>query len=177
MSTELTGYSAFFWPVKSALNALKIMLRKAQNAPNAASLPSARLYEDMQPLTFQIHVVCDTIDKMVFRTTGSARLKWTDDMSTFEDMQNRIAAAEARLDSASQHTVNKTANETIALPGDEGDNTVDVPIHLLMSAFTLPTLFFHVVTAYGILRKEGVPLGKSDYIGPFQDKLDEGAQK
>lgn len=171
MSTELTGYSAFFSPVKSALDALKIMLKKAEEAPNASSLPSARLYEDMQPLTFQVFVICDTIDKMVFRTTGSARSEWPDDLSTFEGMQNRIAGAEARLASASEDTVNKTTNETIALPADEGDNTVDVPIHLLMTGFSLPTVFFHVVTAYGILRKEGVPLGKEDYIGPFQHKL------
>ncbi len=169
-SSQFAPYNAFYGPVKCGLESLSAILKKGQESPNAASLPSARLIDDMQPLTFQVFAVCNSVDRLVSRTMGAERTRFEDNMKTFEDMQARIADAQALLASASEDVVNGKANDTVALPTEEGAME-DFPIHLFVSTFCLPNLSFHVSIAYAILRKEGVKLGKDDYLSPFQREL------
>lgn len=171
--SPFSAYTAIYGPAKCALAALSAILKKGEQASNAASLPSARLAEDMHPLTFQVYAVSHAVDRLVTRTTKAAPREalFADSMKTFEDMQRAIADALALLASASEDVVNANADGTVPLPTEEGGPMENYPIHMVMSNYALPNLYFHVSIAYAILRKEGVELGKSDYITPFNEML------
>ena len=75
-------------------------------------------------------------------------------------MYKRIDLADEGLDKADKELINNRVDQTIPLPDGNG-GTAQLPGDGQIFGFTLHTIFFHVSTAYGILRKEGVPLGKS----------------
>lgn len=161
-----TVYDAAIPGVKDALNSLSAILKKGEAAPNASSLPGAKLVEDMLPLSFQIHMVTDTASKLVARSTGVEPTKFENNLSSFDDFNARIAAVQDILAKADRDTINAKANDTVPLGMGPGKN-LELASVSYIGAYALPNIFFHTVTAYNILRKEGVPVGKMDYLGPF----------
>lgn len=165
-----TPYDSSVLVAKDALKTLRHILQVAEKQPNASELPKARLYEDMQPLTYQIEVVSIAIAKVVGRLSGTEPVPFKFfELETFADMYKRIDQSEEVLDKADKELINSRVDQTIPLPDGNG-GTAHLAGDGQIFGFTLPTIFFHVSTAYGILRKEGVPLGKSDYIDGFSHR-------
>lgn len=159
-------YDATIPVAKSALKSLYNVLKKGEAAPNGAALLGAKIHENMLPLTFQVYMVTDTSSKCASRLQGVEPHAWEGKIETYADCFSRIAKAEEILAAADKELINKRQNETVPL-GLGSRGTFDIPGVVYTNGHFLPTLFFHLTTAYDILRKEGIPLGKDDYIEPF----------
>ncbi|KAK7418047.1 hypothetical protein QQX98_004186 [Neonectria punicea] len=170
-------YGASFVVAKDALTTLDALLKKGENSPNAPDLPSARIYEDMKPLTFQVYTACNVVRKMVAHTLDTdLSAAWGDeDLVTFDDMHTRIAHAQELLASADEKTANERSTGTISLSTNVY-GTVELSTHVWITSHILPYMFFFVVTAYGILRKEGVSIAMRDYLEPFNATLKENGE-
>ncbi|EFY91986.1 hypothetical protein J3459_007935 [Metarhizium acridum] len=164
-----TLYDGSITTAQDILISLKAILKKAETAPNAASLPDARIHEDMLPLSFQVHVVSDIAQKTAARTTGAEPQKLENDLKTFDDFYKRIDQVQELLTKIDKEVVNKRVGELVPIGLGPGKN-VELPGHAYVTGYAIPNMFFHLVTAYDILRKEGVPLGKMDYLNAFIGK-------
>ncbi|KAG5949088.1 hypothetical protein E4U60_007690 [Claviceps pazoutovae] len=162
-------YDASISLTQEAVESLKSILKKGAEAPNAASLPEARIFEDMLPLSFQVHFTTDLAQKLVARASGTEPLTFENNLKTFDEFFDRIDKTLEVLAKADKDVVNKRVDEIVTFglgPAREGK----LPIRHYLSGFILPNLFFHITTAYNIMRKEGVPLGKLVYLAPFLNK-------
>jgi len=124
---------------------------------------SARLFPDMLPLTAQIRIACDHAKNAAANLSGREAPKHEDNETTFEELRARIAKCLAFLDSVSAQDFARTTPETIVKllrPPGKGLRADD---YLLSRQ--VPNFFFHVTTAYALLRSGGVEIGKSDYLG------------
>jgi uncharacterized protein len=128
-----------------------------------AALLSARLFPDMFPLNGQVRSACDTAKRAVARLTAAEPPVFENDGLSFEDLQARIQDATAyiaRHDSAAfvgaaERIIEmKMGSAAISLTGLE-----------YLTRFSLPNFYFHLTTAYDILRHNGVALGKRDFLG------------
>lgn len=165
-----TPYDTSVLVCKDALKSLRHILQVAEKQPNSATFPKARLHEDMQPLTFQVEAASVTIAKVVARLSGTEPVSFRFlELETFADMFKRIDQVDELLNHADKDLINSRIDQTIPLPTESG-GTAQLAGDGQIFGFSLPNLFFHVSTAYGILRKEGVPLGKSDYIDSFSHR-------
>lgn len=138
-------------------------LLKADPAIAPETLVNARLYPNMAPLVFQIRVATDTAKGAAARLSGRAVPSWPDDETTFADIHERIGKAIDYLSSFSPADFDGAAAKTIELK--LGGETVVFSGTDYIAHFVLPNFYFHVVTAYNILRHNGVAIGKRDYLG------------
>lgn len=156
--------------ITRALGSLARLLEKAEshalaNDIEPASLVGARLAADMLTLAGQVQRASDTSKGAIARLAGLPAPSMVDNEVTFADLQSRIARTIAFVESAGAERLDHSADRVIDLnlrgiPGPmRGDD------YLLQ--FVLPNLYFHVSTAYAILRHFGVALGKMDYLGRF----------
>ncbi|KND86825.1 hypothetical protein TOPH_08561 [Tolypocladium ophioglossoides CBS 100239] len=159
-------YDASIALAHNAVRSLSAILKKGEAAPNAASLPEASIHPDMKPLSFQVHLVTDVAQKLQARLMGTEPATLENNLKTFADFHARIAQVEELLAKADRDTINKRAAENVPLALGP-DKTVQIPGMAYASGFGVPNVFFHLTTAYDILRKEGVPLGKMDYLLSF----------
>ncbi|MET3131020.1 hypothetical protein AAKU55_001278 [Oxalobacteraceae bacterium GrIS 1.11] len=126
-------------------------------------LLGARLAPDMLPLTAQVQRASDASKFTVERLSGVAAPRFEDNETSFAQLQERIANTIAYLNSVDAAQLEQAEEKTVTLnygafqPSFSGDD------YLL--TFALPNFFFHLSTAYAILRNQGVPLGKLDYLG------------
>jgi hypothetical protein len=153
------------------LTALSGVLAKAEAQADArkiepAALLQARLFPDMFPLTRQVQIACD------FATSVSARLAGADVPAyeigdkTFADLQQRIAATLAFIDGLDAARFEGSEGREILLrPGTPKERAIGGQAYLL--SYGLPQFFFHVTTAYDLLRHNGVEIGKKDYMGAY----------
>ena len=128
-----------------------------------ATYASARLAPDMHPLTSQIQLASDSAKGAGARLSGVVAPSFADTETTFPEMQERIAKTITFLGSVDRAEVDASADRTVELK-TRGGTTVFKGADYL-EKFALPNFMFHVATAYGILRAQGVPLGKQDYLG------------
>lgn len=160
-------YDISFVPARQALSALSAIVRKGEEHANAATFLNTSLYEDMKPLDFQIISVVSLVEKLVARLTGGPLPEAGPlTLASFADANALIEKAFKLLDGADKATVNNNAETTAEIGMGPG---VNIPMRLdnYATAFVMPNVYFHVMTTYTILRKEGVPLGKRDYLGSF----------
>ena len=130
-----------------------------------AVLVQARLAPDMFPLVKQVQIAADFAKGGVARLTGAEPPKWEDTESSFAELKARIgrtrefveAHTPERFVGALERQVEiKLGGQPVALSGLNYLNRV-----------VLPNFYFHLVTAYDILRHNGVDIGKRDYLGPL----------
>ncbi|OPB36508.1 hypothetical protein A0O28_0055870 [Trichoderma guizhouense] len=159
-------YDASIPLAKSALKSLTNILKLGEASPNAATLLAARIHPDMLPLVFQVKMVTDTSTKIVARLTGAEPHAWEGEVETFTDCYARIAKAEEILATADKDVINKRQDELVTL-GMGSAGTFEMPGSHYLNGYALPNVFFHLSTAYNIMRKEGVPLGKQAYLESF----------
>jgi hypothetical protein len=152
------------------LRVLSTLLEKASShaktaGMDPADLINARLAPDMLTLAGQIQRTSDTAKLAIERLTGVQSPRMEDKESSFAELQERIAKTIAYLESVDASKLDGSEAQTITLSFGEFEQSFLGEAYLL--TFTLPNFFFHVTTAYDILRNKGVPIGKLDYLGPY----------
>jgi hypothetical protein len=147
--------------------ALIALLKKASTHADAASFPSARLTEDMRPLSFQVATASNLAKKVVREVYGIDAGAWEDKEETLDDLIARCEKTISFLQSVKPESIGDKTAET-KVTAQLGPNEVaGVSVQNLVLGHTVPNFYFHVTTAYAILRMKGVPLGKLDYLTPF----------
>jgi len=150
------------------LNNLSAVLEKAQAHADAKKidpmvLTAARLYPDMLPLMSQVRIACDNAKGAVARLAGVDIPKHEDTEQTLAELKARIAKTVAFVQSIQPAQIDGSENREIMLK--LGGNEVKFDGMQYLLGFALPNFYFHVVTAYDILRHNGIEIGKRDYIG------------
>ncbi|WP_313512544.1 DUF1993 family protein [Pseudomonas sp.] len=128
-----------------------------------AVLISARLAVDMLPLSKQIQIASDAAKGAGARLTGSEVPSFADTETTFPELQARIARTVAFLQGLDAAQFDGCETREIVLKLAAGEVALKGDAYLLH--FVLPNFYFHVTTAYAILRHNGLDLGKTDYLG------------
>jgi uncharacterized protein len=124
---------------------------------------SARLFEDMHPLTAQVQRASDAAKFAAGRLGGVEAPAMPDTEASFAALQDRIARTVAFLDSVPAEAINGKESASIEVKTPSRSFHFTGRDYLL--GFALPNFYFHVTTAYAILRHNGVPIGKMDYLG------------
>lgn len=151
------------------LRQLSHLVDKAQahataGAIDSAALVGARLAEDMFPFSAQVQRASDTAKGTGFRLSDVAAPSLPDTEQTFDELRARIATTVTYLQSLTPGQVD--GNEAKAIRLTFGKLKADFTGTQYLVQFGLPNFYFHVTTAYAILRNQGVQVGKLDYIGP-----------
>lgn len=152
------------------LNNLAAILDRAQayaeaKKIDAATLPSSRLYPDMLPLTSQVRIACDTAKRAAAMLAGVENPAYEDNETTIPELKARIERTVAFLNTIKAAQIDGTEGRDLVVKVGGKDTPFKGMQFLLARA--IPNFYFHVTTAYDILRHNGVPLGKADYIGAF----------
>ncbi|RQP23795.1 DUF1993 domain-containing protein [Piscinibacter terrae] len=129
-------------------------------------LLGARLAPDMLPFTKQIQIASDAAKFGVARLAGIEAPKFEDNEATLDELRERIRKTIAFVESVPADKINGSEDHDITVPRRDGPIVVKGEPYL--KNFVLPNFFFHVTTAYALLRHNGVDLGKSDYLGPLK---------
>jgi hypothetical protein len=166
MATEL--YELTVPPFTRGLRALSAFLEKARvhaeaNGIDPESYLSLRIIDDMNPLSKQVQTACDSPKLCLARLSGVAAPVNDDSETTLAELQTRIADTLAYLASVPREAVDgqEAKDITLNFPGGEM-KFLGQPY---VTGFALPNFYFHLTTAYALLRGAGVPLGKRDYMG------------
>lgn len=146
----------------NALRNMSLWLDKAGDLPEA-TLIEARLAPGMKPLPAQYQMASDSAKNAVARLTGRDAPAMADDEATFAQLKDRCARTVAYVESvdADAYQGADTREVIMKFPNGMGYRS-DGAAYL--TGFALPNFFFHVTTAYAILRAQGVPLGKPDFL-------------
>jgi uncharacterized protein len=137
----------------------------AQNKKiDAAALLQARLFPDMFSTLRQVQVACDFAKSVSARLAGVDVPSFEDNEASFADLQARIAKTVAFMGGLSQaQFVGSATREIVTQAGTPKEKRFTGQSYLL--TYGLPHFFFHVTTAYAVLRSNGVEVGKKDYLG------------
>lgn len=135
----------------------------AEKGMDPKELLEARLYEDMAPLVSQIQRVSDSAKGTAVRLGGIENVVMADEEKTFADLRARIAKTIAFLETVPRDAID--GKEDIAVTLKTPSRSFDFAGLSFVQNFVLPNFYFHMTTAYGLLRMKGVPLGKMDYLG------------
>jgi len=164
-------YAASVPVFRQLLDSLAAVLEKAEAhalerriEPDA--LLQARLFPDMFPLARQIQIATDFAKGAGARLAGIEAPRYEDGERTFTELQQRITRTAGFLDSLQQADVEAGATRAITHGSGERARHFDNGATYL-THFALPQFCFHVTTAYAILRHNGVPIGKRDFIGNY----------
>ena len=150
---------------------LRVILEKATAHALAKKIDdavfvNARLYPDMLPLSGQVQIAWDMARGTMARLTGTEPASWDDDEKTLADLIARVDKTVDYLKSfkSSQIDGTESAQVTRKIRGQERTFTG----FNYLQQFALPNFYFHTVTAYDILRHNGVEIGKLDFIGSYE---------
>lgn len=128
-----------------------------------ADLLEARLFEDMAPLIAQIQRASDTARFTAGRVGQQEIAPIADTEASFDDLQTRIAATIAALKAVPTTCMDGRDDAEVILKTPKQDVSFTGKSYVLN--FAVPNFFFHITTAYDILRYKGVPVGKLDFLG------------
>jgi hypothetical protein len=127
-----------------------------------------RLAPDQFAFARQVQTACDTAKLVAARLTGKDAPAHPDTETSLADLRARVASVVAYLDGMSAADFAGAAERVITQPRWEGKVMSGADYFL---EHGLPNFFFHLTHAYAILRHNGVPLGKRDYLGPLSQRL------
>ena len=156
---------------KTTLTNLDHCLAKAQANATARKfdpnvLVGVRLAPDMLPFAAQLRIACDAAKLAVARIGGLEAPKFEDNETTFDELRQRIAKTQAWLATVPSDALDGREDVDITFPVAR-DKTRTMKGEAYLKHWALPNFFFHVTTAYALLRHNGVDLGKADYrAGP-----------
>jgi hypothetical protein len=128
-----------------------------------ADLLHAQLASDMNSLTVQVHWAAEGAKLAIARLVGVAPRVSANDATSFADLQRRIDTTIAYLSALAPLTLEPGLERVIEIEHRGGSRTFTGGQFLL--EFAIPNFFFHVTTAYAILRHHGVELTKADFLG------------
>ena len=124
---------------------------------------AARLAPDMLPFTKQIQIACDAAKFGVARLDGFEAPKCEDSEASFADLRERIRKTVAFVESVPASAIDGTEDKDITVPRRDGNIVLKGEFYL--KHYVQPNFYFHVTTAYALLRHNGVELGKGDFLG------------
>ncbi|WP_395652197.1 DUF1993 family protein [Brevundimonas sp.] len=146
------------------LKALSALLDKAlAQGFDEAALMEARLAPDMNPFPAQIRTAAFSARGCVARLTGQDWPKTEDNEATFAELQATIALSIAFIESVPREAFADAEDRDVVLKFPGGQ--FDFKGANYLTGFALPNFYFHVTTAYALLRVAGVEIGKRDYMG------------
>jgi hypothetical protein len=151
-----------------SLRALDRVLQKAEAHCEARRIdPSVlvndRIAPDMLPFRRQVGMTCDHAKFAAARLAGQDSPRFDDTEQSFAELHERIAKTLAFIESVPESAFEGAEGKTIALKAGPREYSFPAPVYL--ASFAVPNFFFHMTTAYNILRHNGVELGKADFLG------------
>ena len=160
-------YALIVPPMDRTLGSLSKILTIAEAHCTAKNIkPEAllnfRMFPDMLPLSRQVQIATDMSKGGAARLAGVEVPKWDDNETTLDDLQARInkalaylaAFTPAQFEAAASRAIEvKTPSRSYQFNGQD-----------FLSKWSLPNFYFHLTTAYNLLRHNGVPLGKMDFL-------------
>ena len=166
----ISMYNASVSVFKQHLSALNAILIKAEQAVSDERKPEtllqARLFPDMFDFTRQVQIAADFAKGVTARLAGRDVPVYEDNETTFGELQARIAKTLQFISSITPEEINGSEDrEIITQPGTPKEKKFTGESYLLH--YGLPQFFFHITTAYAILRNNGIEIGKRDYMGTF----------
>jgi hypothetical protein len=173
---ETNLYTVTIPPMIKSLTALSGLLDKLE--AHAASkqldwhppkmqetaLLSSHIIADQFPFIRQVQVACDNAKGCAARLAGIENPKFEDNEKTAAELKERVAKTIAFLNTVKPEQIIGKEQVTVSLPFWEGKSLNGFEY---VTEYLIPNFYFHVTTAYSILRKNGVAIGKSDYLGPL----------
>jgi uncharacterized protein len=166
-----TLYQASVPVFQQMLTALSDVMNKAEahaieKKIDPSVLLQSRLYPDMFPLTRQVQIAADFAKSVPSRLAGIDVAAYDDNEQTFAELQTRIRHTLSILASITAPQVNgQESLEIVLRPNTPKEKKLSGEAYLL--SYGLPQFFFHVTTAYAILRHNGVEVGKRDFMGAY----------
>ncbi len=150
------------------LNSLAQLLKKGEIFADSKNIDhqvllTSRLAADMFPLIRQVQIATDLSRRCVARLVDDELIAIEDNETSFDELYQRIDATIAYLESVSSSKIDGTENKSLTVK--RKDRTLDFSGDTFVLKFSIPNVFFHVSTAYAILRSTGVNLEKIDFIG------------
>lgn len=151
------------------LNNLSAILAKGAADAEARKIdPSvfinARLAPDMLPLARQVQITSDTVKAAAARLSGTEAPSFPDEEKTFAELEARIRKTIAYIEGFKPAQIDGCEAKEIVVKSRSGKEKHFKGLDYLTD-YALPNLFFHITTAYAILRHNGVGIGKADYLG------------
>ena len=129
-------------------------------------LAQSRLYPDMHPLTRQVQIACDTAKGAAARLANVDVPKHDDTETTLDELKQRIAKTLDFLKTVTAAQVNSADSRTIEIKFPNGAWKFTAVAYI--TDFVLPNFYFHVSMVYALMRKSGVEIGKTDFLGAIQ---------
>ena len=161
-SMSYSIYDAAIPPLVHMLGSLSSILEKGQ-AHGGIDPAEARLAADMLRLKNQVYIATDGAKGCGARLAGVEIPKYEDTETTFPELKARVAKTIAFLKSLDRNAFDGAEKRQVTLKF--GPKTFEFDGAGYVGNFVLPNVYFHIATAYGILRNRGVVLGKADYLG------------
>ena len=148
--------------VRGLKNLDHLLVKATDCGIDPRSLLEARLIEDMPPLPRQVQIACDTAKFAAMRVGGAPALPMADDETTLAELRARIAKTIDYLEGVDPAGFDGRENAEVVFKLPNQDLTFTGTSYI--TDFALPNFFFHVTTAYALLRMKGVGIGKMDYL-------------
>ena len=171
MNQTISMYDASVPVFKQLLTALNDILNKTQKhiasqAITPDSLLQASLFPDMFNFTRQVQIATDFAKGVTCRLAGLEVPAYEDNEVSFDELQARVEKTLQFLGNIKPEEINGSEDiEIITRPGTPKERKFNGLTYLLH--YGLPQFFFHVTTAYDILRSQGIEIGKKDYMGTY----------
>ncbi|HEY4940204.1 MAG TPA: DUF1993 domain-containing protein [Rhizomicrobium sp.] len=165
---SFTIYDASIAPMTRTLTNLSKILDKAVAQAKAedkplAELIEARLAPDMRPFPFQIQSASDAAKGCAARLAGIEAPSMPDTETTFAELHARIAKTLDFMNSVKPEQLAGAETREIVLKFPNGEMKFSGKDYV--AGFALPNFYFHVTTAYALLRHKGIGIGKMDFLG------------
>ena len=164
---SLSMYTATVTSYRSMLKNLQAVIAKAEAHCEAKKIdPSAfltaRLYPDMLPFTAQVQIATDNAKGAAARLSGTEIPKFEDNEKSFPELQARLDKTIAFLDTLTEAQFEGAAARDIVL--QLRDRKMEFKGDVYLTQWANPNVYFHITTAYALLRHGGVEIGKKDYL-------------
>lgn len=153
----------------TGLETLSALLTKAESAGKlTGDLTTLKLINDMKGLPFQIQACCNVVTKTIERVGGGVHpdTNFPHVETTYADVQECLSKVTRWVTETGTAELFAGKDETL-VDLQLGDVMIKLPVQDYVSRFAVPNFYFHFVTAYGILRANGVDIGKRDYLENF----------
>ena len=165
---SLSMYQASVPVFRHHITALSKILAKAEDHANArkldhSALIQCRLYPDMFPLARQVQIASDTAKSAAARLAGVDVPSWEDHETTFAQLKERCDKTDKYLATFTPGQIDGSEEREVVLKMRDGQMTFTGQQYLL--TFAIPNFYFHITTAYALLRQCGVEIGKRDFLG------------
>ena len=167
---SLSMYEASIPVFRQKLDCLAAILKKAEahaaeKKVDPSVLLQARLFPDMFPVVKQVQIAADMAKSAAANLAGVEPPRFEDTETTFAELAARIERTQRYLDGFKAEQIDGTEDKDINL--NLGGNKITFKGQRYLLGFVNPNFYFHLTTAYAILRHCGVEVGKRDFLGTF----------